>query len=183
MGSTKINVDTVNEQATITFLDDHGDTDALPPAGVVATFNSDNPDALTIAPDPDNPLVGKITVVGEGVANVSVVLTDAEGHPLQTAGGVEWTTIEPTAVEVDPGAAVGAQLTVAEDPTPDVPTPDPGAPVVTEPVVTEPVVTEPQVGTFVGKVQGESYNDYVGRAQAAGQAIADQATWDALPVG
>lgn len=173
MGSTQINVDTVNEQATITFLDDHGDTDAAAPAGVVATFNSDNTDALTIAPDPDNPLVGKITVVGEGVANVSVVLTDAEGHPLQTADGVQWATIEPTAVEVDPGAAVGAQLTVATDPTPDVVTPDPAAP----------VVTEPQVGTFVGKVQGESYNDYVARAQTAGQAIADQATWDALPVG
>lgn len=36
---------------------------------------------------------------------------------------------------------------------------------------------------FVAKVANETYQDYLNRAQAAGVTPADEATWDALPVG
>jgi hypothetical protein len=114
MSTATLTVDTTNAVATLQFVDDKGDTNAAPPAGLTASFTSDNPAALTIANDATNPLQGDITVVGEGVANVGVTLTDANGNspPLEADGTTPWAAIAPVAVTVDPGAAVGAQLSV-----------------------------------------------------------------------
>lgn len=108
-----ISVDTTNEIVTVGFVDDHGDTDAAAPAGVVATFTSDNPAALTVAPDPTNALQGDLTPVAEGTANVGVTLANADGSPLLEADGTTpWAPVDAVAVTVTPGAAVGARLTV-----------------------------------------------------------------------
>lgn len=107
-------VDTTDGIATLTFDDDKGDTNAAAPAGLVASFTSDNPAALTITNDGTNPLQGDITVVGEGVANVGCTLTDADGNspPLEADGVTPWPLLASVEVTVDPGAAVGAQLAV-----------------------------------------------------------------------
>jgi hypothetical protein len=114
MSTATITVDTTDGIASLSFEDDKGDTNAAAPAGLTAAFSSDNPAALTIANDATNPLQGDITVVGEGVANVGVSLTDANGNspPLEADGVTPWAAIDPVAVTVDPGAAVGAQLSV-----------------------------------------------------------------------
>lgn len=109
MSTANLTVDTANAQATLEYVDDKGDTNAVAPAGTVATFTSDNPAALTI-----DATSGAISIVGEGVSNVGVTLADASGNPLLEADGVTpWTTPDPVAVTVDPGAAVGAQLAVS----------------------------------------------------------------------
>jgi len=107
-------VDTTDGTATLQFVDDKGDTDATAPDGLTAAYSSDNPAAATVTNDTTNPLQGDITVVGEGVANISVALTDANGNspPLEADGVTPWPTIDPVQVTVDPGAAVGAQLSV-----------------------------------------------------------------------
>lgn len=113
MSTATINVDTTNATATVGFVDDHGDTDATAPVGVVATFTSDNPAALTVNNDTANPLQGDLVPVAEGVSNVGVTLANADGTPLLEADGVTpWAAIDAVAVTVDPGAAVGAQLSV-----------------------------------------------------------------------
>lgn len=107
MSTSTLTVDTVNARAILAYVDDKGDTNAAAPAGVIATYSSDNPGALTIDES------GAITVVGEGVASVGVVLTDASGSPLLEADGVtEWAPVGAVLVTVDPGAPVGAQLSV-----------------------------------------------------------------------
>jgi hypothetical protein len=114
MSSATFTVDTTDGVANLQFTDDKGDTDAAAPAGLTAAFTSDNPAACTIANDATNPLQGDITVVGEGVANISVALTDANGNspPLEADGVTPWAAIDPVQVTVDPGAAVGARLSV-----------------------------------------------------------------------
>lgn len=103
-----ITVDTVNEQATVVWVDDHGDTNAAAPAGAVVAFASDNPAALTV-----DAATGKLTVVGEGVANVSLTITNPDGSPFLEADGVTPFPVDaPVAVTVNPGAAVGDQLSV-----------------------------------------------------------------------
>ena len=113
MPPVTITVDTTNEVATLEFVDDKGDTNAAAPDGAIVNFTSDNTAALTIETVAANPLQGDISVVGEGVANVGATITDASGNPLLEADGVTpWPSIETVAVTVDPGAAVGAQLSV-----------------------------------------------------------------------
>jgi hypothetical protein len=107
MSTATLTVDTVNAQANLAYVDDKGDTNAPKPDVAVATFSSDNEAALTI-----DPTSGAITVVGEGVANVAVRLADASGNPLVEVDGTPWQAVLPVAVTVNPGAAVGAQLTV-----------------------------------------------------------------------
>jgi hypothetical protein len=114
MSAATVTVDTVNAKATVTFVDDKGDVDAAAPAGTVATFTSDNPAVLTVTPDAANPYAADLGIVAEGVSNVGVTLADANGNPLLEADGTTpWTAIDPVAVTVNPGAAVGAQLSVA----------------------------------------------------------------------
>jgi hypothetical protein len=104
---TTINIDTVNEQAKIAYVDDKGDLDAQAPDGAVATFTSDNDAVLTI-----DPSSGQITVVGEGVANVGATIVGSDGNPLTETDGTPWPAVDPAPVTVTAGAAVGARLSV-----------------------------------------------------------------------
>ena len=115
MSAASISVDTTNEIAVLSFVDDKGDTDAVAPAGLTVVFTSDNPAALAVAPDATNPLQGDLTPGVEGVANLSVALTDANGNspPLEADGVTPWAVPDPVAVTVTPGAATGAVLSVS----------------------------------------------------------------------
>lgn len=109
-----ITVDTTNETATVAFVDDKGDTDAAAPAGVVVSFASDNEAVATIAVGATNPLVGDITPVAEGTANISATLANADGTPVLEADGVTpFPTPAPVAVTVGAGAAVGDSLVLS----------------------------------------------------------------------
>lgn len=49
--------------------------------------------------------------------------------------------------------------------------------------VAPPVVEPPVTTPFVAKVDGETYQDYVNRANAAGVPPVDEGTWNTFPVG
>lgn len=100
-----ITVDTLNETATLGFVDDHGDTDAAQPSGSTVSFTSDNPAVATVAVDPTNPLVADITPVAEGNANITASVTDASGNPLFADASVTVTVIA--------GGATGDTLTLS----------------------------------------------------------------------
>lgn len=109
----QITVDTTNETATLTFVDDRGNATAAP-AGAVVTYSSDNPGVVTIANDPANPTQGDVTVVAIGTANLSASLADASGNPLFEADGVTpFPAPAAVAVSVGPGAAVGDTLVLS----------------------------------------------------------------------
>ncbi len=109
-----ITVDTTNETATLAFVDDKGDTNAAAPAGVVVSFASDNTAVATIAVDASNPLVGDITPVAEGTANISATLANADGSPVLEADGVTpFPVPAPVTVTVTAGAAVGDSLVLS----------------------------------------------------------------------
>lgn len=106
MAGVTIDVDTTNEIATVSFVDDHGDPDAAQPDGTTITFSSDNPAVLGVGPDPGgDPKVGDLSAVAEGDANLSVAITNADGSP--------WgNPVDAVAIHVNPGAAVGAVMTL-----------------------------------------------------------------------
>ena len=114
-----ITVDSANAVAILSFTDDHGDAVA-PPAGALATATSDNPAVLTVgasvAGADANGIANiqfPLSEVAEGVANLSVDATDANGSPLLGPDGV--TPIPapaPVAVTVNPGAAADEVFTV-----------------------------------------------------------------------
>ena len=89
-----ITVDSANAVAILSFTDDHGD--AVPaPDGALATATSDNPAVLTVGAavaGADANGVANIqfplSEVAEGVANLSVAATDANGNPLLGPDGV-----------------------------------------------------------------------------------------------
>lgn len=109
-----INVDTTNETVTLSFVDDHGDTDAVGPAGAVVTFTSDNEAVVTVATDASNPLVGDISVVAEGTANIGATLANADGSPVLEADGVTaFPNPASVAVTVSAGPAVGDSLVLS----------------------------------------------------------------------
>lgn len=103
-------VDTTDETVTLSFVDDKGNETPAPaavnvPGGVV--FTSDTPAVATVAPDPNNPLVGNITPVAPGDCNIAANVpnaTEPDGSPMADP--------DPVALHVDPGAAVGERLTV-----------------------------------------------------------------------
>lgn len=107
MGAATITVDTTTGVASLTWVDDHGDTDAAQPANAVVTWSSDNPAVLTI-----DPSSGAVTPVAEGTANISVALTDSTtGGPLLEADGVTpFPVPAPLAQPVVAGAAVLAEI-------------------------------------------------------------------------
>jgi hypothetical protein len=110
----QITVDTTNETATLAWVDDKGDTDAVGPAGVVVTYSSDNTSVVTIANDATNPLQGDVTVVAEGTANIGATITNADGTPVLEADGVTpFPSIASVQVTVGPGAAVGGSLVLS----------------------------------------------------------------------
>jgi hypothetical protein len=114
-----LTVDSANAVAILSFTDDHGDAVA-PPAGATAVATSDNPAALTVGAGvagADASGVANIqfplTAVAEGVANLSVTATAADGSPLLGPDGV--TPIPapaPVAVTVNPGAPAAEVFTV-----------------------------------------------------------------------
>jgi len=112
MTSVYVNVDTVNEVATVQFVDRVENVDAAQPEGSVVAFTSSNEAVATIAPSPENPLVGNITILDEGDTDIGATVSDADGNPLKDAEGNDWAPIASTSVHVDPGAAVGARLSV-----------------------------------------------------------------------
>lgn len=77
-----ITVDETSRTATLSFVDDHGDTDAAQPDGSTVTFSTDNPAVATVAADSSNPLQADITPAGEGSVNVTASVADAEGNAL-----------------------------------------------------------------------------------------------------
>lgn len=103
---TAISIDETGEIATVSFQDDHGN-DTTAPAGTIATFTSSDETILTADNSVDN-LVAKLTPVGVGSASLSVALTDADGNPSTLPA------IDPVSVSVDPGAAVGARLSLSD---------------------------------------------------------------------
>lgn len=114
-----ITVDTANETVTIEFVDDRGDTNAAPPVSpdgnpIVVTFTSDNTAVVTVATDASNPLMGDITPVAEGTANIGATLANDDGSPVLEADGVTpFPTPATVAVTVGPGAAVGDSLVLS----------------------------------------------------------------------
>jgi len=117
--SGAITVDTTNETVTLGFVDDHGDTNASPPAAasgaaLVVTFASDNESVVTVATDGTNPLQGDISVLAEGTANISATLAYADGTPVVEADGVTpFPAPAAVAVTVSAGAAVGDDLVLS----------------------------------------------------------------------
>lgn len=110
MGTANINVDTTTSKARLTWVDDHGDTDATPPTNAAATWSSDNPAVLTVAADPSDPLAAVITPVAEGSANISVTLTDSTtGAALTLPDGTPFPAPTPVTQAVTAGPAVLAQ--------------------------------------------------------------------------
>lgn len=110
--SGNINVDFTpgEETASVEWLDDKGDTNAVAPAGAVVAFTSDNPAVVTI-----DPTSGAVTVVGEGTANIGLApLTDASGNPLLEPDGVTpFAQPTPVAVTVGPGPADALVLSLS----------------------------------------------------------------------
>jgi hypothetical protein len=106
-------VDTVGQTVTLGFTDDKGDTNAPAPAGLdPLVWSSDSP-AVTVANDATNPLVGDITVVAEGSANISVGPLTVAGAPLTEADGSAFPAPAAAAVTVTAGAAVGDALVLS----------------------------------------------------------------------
>jgi hypothetical protein len=102
-----IDVDTTNETATLSFVDDKGNATPAP-ASAVVTFSSDNPAVATVTSDPNNPLVADITPVAPGSCNIGVTVAGA----MEADGVTPIPNPDPVALTVNPGAAAGEQLVV-----------------------------------------------------------------------
>jgi hypothetical protein len=104
---TDISIDHTAATITVSFVDSHGESTTAPADLGTLTFTSDNPSVATVAPDPYNPLVGKITPMGVGTANLGI-------EPLLDRSGVAvpLPTPAPTPVTVVAGAAASVVLTI-----------------------------------------------------------------------
>lgn len=102
-----IDVDTTNETATLSFVDDKGN-ETPAPAGATVTFASSDAAVATVASDPANPLVGNITPVAPGTAQVSVTVDGA----MEPDGTTPIASPDPVTLTVNPGAPAGERLTV-----------------------------------------------------------------------
>jgi hypothetical protein len=102
-----ISIDHTAATITVSFVDTHGEPTTAPADLGTLTFTSDNPSVATVAPDPYNPLVGKITPVGVGTANLGI-------EPLLDRSGVAvpLPTPAPTPITVVAGAAASVVLTI-----------------------------------------------------------------------
>lgn len=104
MASQHISVDAVDESVTVSYQDDKNE-DTAAPAGAAPTFTSSDETIATVAPDPADPLKGKLTLLLAGDVDLGASnVNDANGNPIQ---------LTPQTVTVDPGAAAGARITVA----------------------------------------------------------------------
>lgn len=102
-----LSVDATDGTATLSYTDDHGDP-ATTPADAAPVFSSDTPAVLTIASDPTNPLVGDITPVAVGTANVSVT-----GLGTDTLTNSPIADPAPASVEIIAGPAADGTLVIA----------------------------------------------------------------------
>lgn len=106
-----INVDTTNETVSLDFTDDKGNkTDA--PAGATIAFTTSDATIATIAVDAANPLQGDITPAG-APGNVQIGAT-SNGTALEADGTTAIPDPDSVTLTVDPGAAAGERLTLAE---------------------------------------------------------------------
>ena len=107
MAGPSISIDDTTGAASVTWEDDHGDTDAAAPLGndglpVVVTFGTDNAGVATIT------AAGALTPVAEGSANVTVAVTNAtDGTPANFADGQPITaTPAPFSIVAGPAASL-----------------------------------------------------------------------------
>lgn len=108
MAPGAITVDTTDETATVSFVDDHGDpTEA--PTGASVAFASDNEAVATVAADATNPWQADVTPVGLGIANISAALSNA----LEADGVTEIPDPAPVEVTVSAGPAAGAEFVLS----------------------------------------------------------------------
>lgn len=112
MTLVKVTVDTTNETASVEFFDDHNDVTAQP-EGSVITFTSSDEAAATVTQRADDAKVADIGILAVGTTDIGASVADADGNPMTEPDGSAWAPIESTTVEVDPGAAVGARMSVA----------------------------------------------------------------------
>ena len=104
----QISVDDDTQVASVHWVDDKGDTDAVAPQHAVTTFSVDDTAVATI-----DPASGKITPVAEGSATVSVEFSDSQtGGVLLEPDGETAFAAQPAAITVVPGQAVGVTLEV-----------------------------------------------------------------------
>jgi hypothetical protein len=106
----QITVDTQNETATVGFVDDKND-DTSAPDGTEVTFTSSDDTIATVAPDSSNPLQGDITPVGVGTVQIGATFN---GTALESDGATPIADPDAVSVEIDPGAAVGARISLSE---------------------------------------------------------------------
>jgi hypothetical protein len=104
-----ITVDTENETATVSFVDDKGDTTTAP-SGATVTFSSSDTTIATIDPDSSNPFQGDVTPVSVGTVTLSATFA---GSALEADGVTPIADPDPVTVTIDPGAAVGARIALA----------------------------------------------------------------------
>jgi hypothetical protein len=102
-----ISIDDTTATISVSFVDAHGEPTTAPADMGTLRFTSDNASVATVAPDPYNPLVGKITPVGVGTANLGI-------EPLLDRSGVALSlpTPTPTPITVVAGAAASVVLTI-----------------------------------------------------------------------
>jgi hypothetical protein len=104
---SEISMDNTVATITVSFVDSHGEPTRAPAELGTLVFTSDNPSVATVAPDPYNPLVGRITPVAVGSTNLGI-------DPLLNHSGdsISLPTPAPTAITVVAGAAAAVVLTV-----------------------------------------------------------------------
>jgi hypothetical protein len=104
---SEISMDNTVATITVSFVDSHGEPTRAPAELGTLVFTSDNPSVATVAPDPYNPLVGRITPVAVGSTNLGI-------DPLLNHSGdsISLPMPAPTAITVVAGAAAAVVLTV-----------------------------------------------------------------------
>lgn len=126
-GSTmpaEITIDTTDESATLEFVDRAGNKTAQPDNSTIS-FTSSDTTIANVSVDGSNPLKGNISPVG---AAGDVQIGATSGGSAVEADGTPIPDPDPVTLTVNPGAAVGERLTLAETPAAPAQTPAPDAP-------------------------------------------------------
>jgi uncharacterized protein YjdB len=105
----QINLDTQNEQVSVGFVDAHGN-DAPEPANTQVTFTSSDPSVATVTPAADHPLIGNVQPLADGTTQIGVTFN---GTALEPDGTTPIPDPDPVTVQVNPGGAVGARLSLS----------------------------------------------------------------------
>lgn len=105
----QITVDTTNETATVSFVDDKGNPTSAPD-GAQITFASSDESVATVAADDANPLQADITPVGLGSADISA---SSNGTAMEADGVTPIPDPDPVTVTVAAGTAAGEEFTLS----------------------------------------------------------------------